>query len=239
MSEPRLVLSASSISAYLRCHKAYEFSNVFRLSTGQSLPAALGTALHAAVETLWKSPKRPQSTLERTFAAELAHVPLPYDEPPEGVLRDATRMLVVYMQRIAPTFAPTLVEERFIIEVEGVLLAGTIDAADADDLRDLKTTSMISKFDPASHGLQLNLYRLGYKFITGDWPKRLLLDVLTRRGNVPYRQYEVPVETGDLLDAVTIVSSGIAKEDYSPTGAINGACRWCAYQRVCVYAKVD
>jgi CRISPR/Cas system-associated exonuclease Cas4 (RecB family) len=232
-----LILSASSISTYLKCKKMYLYSNVYRVSGGQNLAAALGTAVHAAVETLWKSPKRPETALERSFERELALVPLPYEEPPETVLADAKRMYINYVQKVVPTFKPTLVEEKFVIEVEGISISGTLDAAD-EDVHDLKTTSMISKFRPDSYNLQLNLYRLGYKALTGGWPRRLLLDVLPRRGNFTYKQYEVPVETRDTLDVLGIVSQGIMAEDYSPTGATNGACRWCSYQEICPDALI-
>ncbi len=232
----RLILSTSSISTYLRCHRAYLYSNVYRVSGPQNLPAILGIAVHAAVETLWKSPRRPESALERSFAAELALVPEPYEEPPAVVLADAKRMYTTYVQKVAPTFTPTLVEEKFSIEVEGVALSGTIDAAD-DDIHDLKTTSMISKFSPSSYGLQLNMYRLGYRFLTGSWPRRLLLDVLPRRGNFTYKQYEVPVETQDTLDVIGLVNSGIMEGNFDPTGAINGACRFCAYKEICPSAS--
>ena len=232
----RLILSTSSISTYLKCHRMYLYSNVYRVTGGQSLPAILGIAVHAAVETLWKSPKRPSSVLEKTFADELTRVPLPYEENPEAVLADGQRMYTTYVQKVAPTFTPTLIEEKFSIDVDGVAVSGTIDAAD-DDIHDLKTTSMISKFDPASYGLQLNLYRLGFKFLTGSWPKRLLLDVLPRRGNFTYKQYEVPVETQDALDVIGLVNTGIMEGNFDATGAINGACRFCPYREICPSAS--
>jgi hypothetical protein len=236
MTEP-IILSASSIATYLKCHRMYLYSNIYRVSGGQNLAAALGTAVHAAVETLWTSPKRPETALERAFARELALVPLPYEEPPENVLRDAKRMYTVYVQKVAPTFTPTLIEEKVTGLVHGIAISGTLDAAD-EDVHDLKTTSMMSKFDPKGYGLQLNLYRLLYKVATGGWPRKLLLDVLPRRGNYTYKQVEVKVETGELLDVLGLVQAGIMAEDYRPTGAINGACRFCTYARICPDAVV-
>lgn len=236
MAEPRLVLSSSSLSTYLKCHRQYLYANVFRVPGRQNLAAALGSAVHAGAKAFWKAPETAQAALEREFSTELTQVPLPYAEPVEGILADATRMLGTYIQEVAPTLTPTTVEEPFVIEVEGVLLSGTIDAADENDVHDLKTTYLISKFDPSSYGLQMNLYGLAHRARTGYKPKRLLLDVLPRRGRFTYRQYEVKPEVGDLLDVIGLVRDGILAEDYKPTGAISGACHWCPYKEICEYA---
>lgn len=230
---PDLILSTSSISAYLQCHYRYLLSNIYRVGGAQSAAAALGTAVHAAVEAFWKAtPTRPQAVLERVLAAELTRVPPPHDEPVATLLRDGTAMLRTYIKTVTPTFTPTLVEQTFVITIDAVTVAGTIDAAD-DDLHDTKTTSLISKFDPTNHVLQLSLYSLGYQVLTGRKPKRLLLDVLPRGGRVTYRQYEVQPEIGELIDVLGIVSEGISKEDYEPTGATGGVCHYCPYRRIC------
>lgn len=233
---PNLILSASSISTYLQCHYRYLLSNIYRVGGGQSIAAALGTAVHAAVEGFWgTSPLAAQAVLERVLAQELAKVPLPYDEPVAAVLADGRRMLRTYISTVAPTFTPTLVEKTFVITVDDVTVAGTIDAAD-DDLHDLKTTSMISKFDPLGHTLQLTLYSLGYRVLTGHPPRRLLLDVLPRGGRVTYRQVEVQPEMNELIDVLGIVSEGILSEDYEPTGATGGVCHYCPYRTICRYS---
>ncbi len=233
-----LILSASSIASYLNCHYEYLLNSVYRVPGGQSLPAALGNAVHKGVETFWKGTKAPADALEAEFAKQLKQVPTPYDEPPTGVLVDGHRMLDTYIEVVAPTFTPTLVEKSFLINVDGVTLSGTIDAAD-DDVHDLKTTTMISKFHPESYSLQLTLYSLGYRFLTGRKPGRLLLDVLTRRGKVPYRQYEIEPQVGELRDIIALTAAGIMAEDYEPTGATANKCKFCPYQRVCQYARVD
>lgn len=235
---PDLILSASSISTYLQCHYRYLLSNVYRLGSGQSIAAALGTAVHAAVESYWKGvPTRPQAVLERVLTAELAKVPV-LDEDPAAVLVDGHRMLNTYIREVVPTFTPTLVEKTFVITVDDVTVSGTIDAAD-EDVHDTKTVAMISKFDPLNHTLQVSLYGLGYQVLTGEKPKRLLLDVLPRGGRVSYRQYEVQPEVGELLDVLGVVRDGIGKEDYEPTGATAGVCIWCPYKLQCRYAKTD
>lgn len=234
-----LILSASSISFYLRCHYRYLLSNVYRIGGGRpSMGAVLGAAVHAGAEAFWKEPTRPQAALRRAFERELATVPTPFEEDASVVLADAERMLGTYMAQVAPTFTPTMVEQKFLIRVNGIGVSGTLDAAD-DDVHDLKTVSMISKFYPLEHVLQLTLYRLGFKALTGRYPKRLLLDVLPRKGRVTYRQYEIEPDTTEAIDTISIVSAGIMAEDYEPTGATAGVCHYCPYREICRYAKVN
>lgn len=237
MSEPTLILSASSIAFYLRCHYRYLLSNVYRIGGGRpSMAAVLGAAVHAGVEAFWKSPTRPDAALRRSFERELATVPTPFEEEPSVVLAAAERMLGTYIGQVAPTFKPTMVEQSFLITVEGVGVSGTLDAADENDVRDLKTVSMISKFYPTEHRLQLSLYRLGYKALTGHYPRKLLLDVLPRRGKIVYRSYEIEPDMAEVIDVIGIVSEGIAAEDYEPTGATGGACHYCPYRLVCKHS---
>ena len=235
MSEPTLILSASSISTYLQCHYKYLLSNVYRIGGGNTMAAVLGSAVHAGVEAFWKSPTRPNSALRRVFERELTTVPTPFEEEPSVVLAEAERMLGTYIGTAAKTFTPTLVEQPFLITVNGVGVSGTLDAAD-EDVHDLKTTLMISKFNPLSYVLQLSLYRLGYKALTGRYPRKLLLDVLPRRGKITYRSYEIEPDMAEVIDVIGIVSEGIAAEDYEPTGATGGACHYCPYRLVCKFS---
>lgn len=238
---PDVILSATAIGDYLTCEKRYLFGHVYRVGGGQSFPAAIGSAVHAGVEALWKSPLRPLEALRRRWAIEVALVPTLEEDPAVG-LADAEKMLDVYQLKVAPTFtSPPKVEVPFSIVVDGVGVTGTIDAMD-DDLRDLKTTSGKTingrkpNFDPSRYDLQLGIYEIGYKFLVGRQPKRSLLDVLTRRGT--YRQYERHPNRRETLDVLGIVRDAIMAESFEPTGAAAGACKWCPFQLVCPDAVV-
>ena len=233
-----LVLSTSSISEYLRCPHRYLLSHVYRRKGRQSVAAAIGQAVHAGVEALHHA-QPALDALRGSFAVEMIAVPTAERDADPDALADAERMLGVYEREVLPTFRPVLVEAPFTIRVDGVIVSGTIDAAD-EDVRDTKTTSGKTingrkpHFDPANYDLQLSLYAMGYKALRGTWPKRLLLDVLTRRGT--YRQYERPPKIGEALDVVGIVRDGIGREEFDPTGALNGSCNWCPYIEVCPHA---
>jgi CRISPR/Cas system-associated exonuclease Cas4 (RecB family) len=234
------VLSASGITLFLRCPKAYLYSNVFRVPGLQNLAAAIGVATHAGVAALFSRPLRPLEALRREFAAETVNVPASELAADSEALSDAERMLEVYRKQVAPTFSPTMVEKEFLIEVDGLRLSGTLDAADekTDEVRDLKTRSgktingkKPSAFDPAKHQVQLSLYGIAYRAMTGRAPKRLLLDVLTRTGK--YKQYEVKPDYGGMLEAAHLTADAILRAEYPPSGALSNACGFCSFREIC------
>lgn len=247
MTDRPLVLSTSSITTYLRCHYAYLMGYVYRRQGRQSVPAAIGQAVHAGAEALHHEARgdwgvvTAQDALQAAWERESANVP-PEDlvADPDAV-KDAVTMLNVYESEVLPTFHPTLIEAPFSVMVEGVVLTGIIDGGD-DDLRDLKTTAGKTingkkpHFTPANYDMQLSLYSIGYQFLTGKKPKWLILDVLTRRGT--YRQYVRQPKISEAMDVLGIVRDGILASRFEPTGALSGACHWCSFVAECPYATV-
>lgn len=236
-----LVLSASSVTAWLRCHHRYLLTNVFRHKrVAQSMPAAIGQAVHSGAEAHWKGSGSPVEALRAAFAHEVASVPAPEVEADPAALPDAERLLGVYLDEVAPRYRPTMIEAPFLVRVDGILLSGTIDNADpdtTDEVHDIKTVSMISKFHPESYDLQLSMYALGYQGLTGRRPKRLVLDVLPRTGRVRYREVVREPDIGAARDVLSVVRDGIARGDYEPTGAMNGACGWCPVRNLCEFSR--
>jgi hypothetical protein len=241
-----MVLSASSISQYLRCHHAYLLGTVYRTPRRESLRMLLGTAVHAGIESMLRGGE-PEPALLSAWDEGIGRVdPAEMLADPDA-LHDAKQMPHVYRAEVMPTFHPDIVEAGFAVIPKGlgVTITGTIDAAESatDDLRDHKTTAgktvngVKPHFSPESYDLQGGLYRLGYYGLTGRWPRTYRLDVLTRRGT--YRQYERTPSTSDALDMAAIVRDGINGQDYEPTGATSGQCSWCEYRLRCAHARID
>lgn len=238
MTEPvELMLSASSMKNYLRCPRRYYLSSVLRVPESQNVAAAIGTAVHAAIETAL-SPfalSSPQDALERSLAAEMALVPPAALADAEDPSPDAHKLLALWRKNIAPTLGQIrLVERDFLLRITGVLITGRIDFGD-QDVHDTKTTSALSKFHPEAHQLQLTIYRHGYKAITGSWPGRLILDVIARNGR--WKQVDLEPDDDGLIEIVGVVRDGIMAERFEPSGALTGACTWCPYSSgVCSFA---
>ena len=74
MTDHLLVLSTSSVTEYLRCHHRYFLGHVYRMRGTQSVPAAIGQAVHAGVEAMHKG-QPPENALQRAWDEESANVP--------------------------------------------------------------------------------------------------------------------------------------------------------------------
>jgi RecB family exonuclease len=239
-----LVLSVSALNAYLTCGYRYLLAYVHRLPGEQSVQAAMGQAVHAGAEAYWQSPLRPEAVAEQEWTTSILGVSEADLAEDPAAWPDAELMLRAYITKAAPGFRPTLIEAPFQMETEGVVLTGVIDAADerVDEIRDLKSTrgktinGRKPRFDPQNYRLQMSIYALGYKHLTGRQAQRLILDVVNRRG--AYRQYEIQADYGEVKDVIGLVRDGIIRGEYEPTGALSGACMFCPYMRVCRYATV-
>lgn len=234
-----LILSASSIRSYLSCGYRYYLGSVLRIGGAQNMPAAIGTAVHAAAEAVVRpSPLRPESVLERSLDHEVASVPGVTDDDRQKAVAGAHTLLGMYRRFIVPTLGRMrLAESSFLIRVEGILYSGQIDFGD-QDVHDTKTTESLSRFHPEQHRMQLTGYRHGYRALLGEWPGRLMLDVLALNGH--WKQVELEPDDRELADAVSIAASGILEARFDPTGATSGACKFCPFSGgVCRYAVVD
>ncbi len=230
-----LVLSNSSISAYWRCHWRWYLDNVLRYPSVGNLRMALGIAVHAGVEAIFRGPLRPAGVFRASFIRETAGLPAEEMNADPGASDAGEVMLATYMREVVPTFTPTMVEQPFTIRADGVLVTGIIDAADENDVHDTKTTAMISKFHPDSYQVQMTLYHWGYQALTGRAPKRLLLDVLPRGGNVKYRQVEIKPIHAEARDLIRLTRDAIMDRKFEPTGVLNGSCASCPFMKVCEF----
>jgi hypothetical protein len=240
MTEPvELIVSASSMKEYLTCGYRYLLSSVWRVPGAPNMDMAIGTAVHAGVEALHKALPEPLEATETALLAELDKVRGPDPTSPSRAMNEASDMYRLYAAKIAPTFKPTMIERSFVTRINGYLFAGQIDVADdTDAVRDTKTTASLTKFKPERHRVQMTGYRFGFKSITGRWPTRLLLDVVTR--NLKWKTVEIEPDQDEFITSLTLTQRGILGGDYEPTGASSGACARCPYSTgVCRYARLD
>lgn len=236
MTDAPLILSASSISAYLRCGHAWLMGNIWRVPAAPNMAMAVGTAVHAGVEQFWKGLPDPVGTTQGAFRRELESMPTFDKREGEQGIVDAHNMLKVYFEKIAPTFRPTIVEKAFVMDIQGILVSGQIDAAD-EDVHDTKTTATLSKFRPERHRLQMTIYKLGYAVLTGRAPRRLLLDVIARNGR--WKTVEIEPDVNEFMGVLGLVQTGIMRGEFPPNGALNGSCARCPYLEICDYARPD
>lgn len=229
-----LRLSKSSLDTYLECGYAWYLGHVLRLKASPTLHMIAGRAVHAGIEAHWKGEDHVEA-LQAAWDGDVASTGLEgTDEAAESFL-DALRLVGTYIDKIAPTFTPTLVEAKFLIRVDGVLVSGAIDAAN-DDVHDTKTTSTPSKVDPKLHRVEMTIYGWGAQSLTGRPPGLLLLDVVGRNGRV--KQAVVEPDPAGASEVIGYVARKIGEGTFEPTGARTGQCHRCPYANRCSYAVV-
>lgn len=229
-----LILSKSSIDAWLSCHYKWFIGYVWRIGGAPSLDMAVGTAVHAGVEAYWNGNDHVEATrmaLQREVALMDA---VSADEVARAVV-DAHAMTKTYVEKIAPTFRPTMVEQDFLIRVNGQLVSGRLDAASETEVHDTKTTSTPSKVTPDQHRLGMTLYSWGYRALTGHLPEKLQLDIVAKNGRWAVK--EVEPDYAGTAEVVGLVADGIKSNDFRPTGAAVGECPRCPYRNICRFSN--
>jgi hypothetical protein len=234
MTAQELLLSHSSIVTYLRCHYAWLLAYVHRVRQVPRISTAIGIAVHAGAAAHWAGGDRAGTTQSR-LETEMASMPALEPAEASGAVAGAQRAIAAYAAKIAPTFRPALVEQTFLIRINGTLVSGQIDAAD-EDVHDTKTAKTPSDVKPEEHRLQMSIYRHGYKALTGHFPKRLLLDIVGLNGRT--KTVEVQPDDAGMAEVIGIVAKGVEAGDFEPTGARSGRCRSCFYVASCRFANL-
>lgn len=254
------ILSASSVTTFLRCGQQWYFAYVAGVKSPPSLRAIRGIAAHAAVEvdmrqkmvtgvdlpvedmvdaydTSWN-----EETVDGYAVTE--------DENP-GIVKDKGVELVrLYHKEVAPKIQfPTLVEEPVQFSINGQPYSGQIDLGEMVEfdpgwgpperrlvIRDTKTTGRT----PADGQYLLNMtgYAIGQRQVTGMIEADTVLDYLVALKEPKYKEIRMggPVTDAQIRQFAGIigsVSGAIKAGRFVPNGIINGSCSWCGYKDFC------
>lgn len=248
-----LVLSASSLDAYDDCHYRWYLQYVERHGGEQSVAAAIGLAVHRAIEEHYKRRMLSEPVPDRflvdlynfTYITETSGIADP-ELPLDKAMIWGRRALISYLEDVAPDVEPVLVEYGSELEVDGILVSGHLDVADAEGVvRDTKIKKTKPR-DPSRYLRAFTIYALLYRDRMGKLETDVQLDVIVRLKrdrpyHVPYN-YGGPVSDHDiatLAGSLNRVANGIAKGDYRPTGLEEGACRFCPVSNVCEYYQEE
>ena len=175
-SGDKITLRPSSVDGFSGCSRQWALVFLGGMKSIPSGRAAIGTAIHAAVEQGWKESiayKRKAfeatESLKNLAADNLVEQDLTDDirwdngEDLETGIREAQAGVETFISDIVPFVdIPEAVEERFTIKfedhpiVDG--LSGTVDYRSADTIADVKTSKR--KPVPQSYETQQSLYKL-------------------------------------------------------------------------------
>jgi hypothetical protein len=210
-----LILSSSSVSTWLDCHLQWYFRYVLQLDGNPSPELKLGIAVHEHVEEL----------LEPGHGGSLSIDP------------EVTDLVDVWVANVQPELEPTLVEEVYRLDVNGIGYQSILDYADGEIACDLKTTA---RRPPAGrYRVPMIGHALGYRALTGKKERGRRLDYIVKT-KAPYHWPETiegPATLDDVVEfggTIEQVANGIAREDYAATGLDSPyACATCPYRDEC------
>lgn len=240
------LFSASSLSTFLRCGQQWEFAYVYAIKRPPNIRMVVGVAAHEAVETNFNQKlisrlDLPVGDVTDAFASAFDRLSVEAAKDPEepaGKAKDSGVALVgTYQTQVAPTIMPLLVEQEVQFNIDGVPYSGFVDLVDEEGMvRDLKTTGR-KPTDRSKYALAMTGYSVGYRALTGNREKGVLLDYMVRTKE----PYYYPVMSGPASNAaikgfsqiLNRVSSSVKAGIFLPTGLGTGACSWCPYTDIC------
>lgn len=183
-------ISPSQITMFLRCPSQY----YFRYCEGLILPPksamTKGKAIHKGQEINYKQKIKtkydlPLSDVQDAASTEFETVATETEWKPDedkGKVKDEVIALTgLYHKEVAPIVQPEYVEEEVYVEIPAVniKIKGFIDLVQTGDiLRDTKSSKRSPAEDEAQKSLQLRLYSLAFRMLTGRKETCSYLDYL-------------------------------------------------------------
>ena len=248
-----LVLSASSLDAYDACHYRWYLQYIESQQGEQSVAAAVGQSVHYAIEQHYKAqmldePLTPailEGMYDFAYLFETSGIADP-ELPVDKARTWGRRALTTYLEDVAPTVEPTLVEQGGLISVNDILVSGHLDVADKKRVvHDTKIKGSKPR-DPRRYLRAFTIYALLYRDRMEQLESDVQLDVIIRLKrdrpyHVPYN-YGGPVSPHDVaIFAASLerIANGIEQGDFRPTGLEENECRYCPVRTVCAYYLED
>jgi DNA helicase-2/ATP-dependent DNA helicase PcrA len=253
-----LVLSHKQIDDYQTCPLKYQNVHVRRIPIRRHHTVAYGAVVHKVVEYYLRRRAVGNYTpledllavYERAWAGEEILRDRPgAREPAEGFLtreheeaRKAAGQEALkrfWHQEEADGVKPTWVEKEFGFALGPDRVRGRFDRVDEDLLGaviiDYKTSEVTRQKDAdrrVAENLQLKMYALAWRAMTGRLPQRVELRFID--SNVVGRHSPTGDDLEEAIAAVKTAAAGIRARRFDATPSW-GACRNCAYNQICPF----
>lgn len=246
------ILSASSVTTFLRCGEWWFQSYVVGMKGPPSLRAIRGIAVHHAVEVDMRQKINSYEDLpvgdmldafDTSWTIEAVGAPEKDDNETAGQIKDKGYGLVkLYREKVAPRIQPTLVEEPVQFKINDRVFSGQIDLGERVGkdgrlvVRDTKTTKRSPREE--AYVLAMTGYALSQRQKTGEVEADVVLDYLVATKEPQYKEirYGGPVSDDQIrrfANIVESVGSQIQAGRFAPNGLVNGACSWCPHTAYC------
>jgi hypothetical protein len=250
-------LSVSQLGTFQRCGEQWRRRYIEEEVIPPGIAARIGTGVHKAAETNYKSKMQTgqdmpldavQDCAAEAYAKALQDGVFFAPEEASGAKlamaegKDtAVSLATLFHKQLAPQIIPALVEERITLEIPGVALPimAILDLYTEDKaLRDLKTTGKKWSDDKAHTSPQPTVYREAIREVTGEYPARLVFDVLVSTKTPVLQTIETVRADEDLQVLVRqfqIMTASIQAGIFPPAQADSWICsqKWCGYYFSC------
>lgn len=255
VTEPSLVLSASSVTTFLRCGRQWEYAYVLGIKQPPSLRQSIGIAGHKAVEhnmsqkidTRVDLPEEQVLDEFSTAFDDLApDIELdPVKDEDLGTGKDSgIAAVATYHRDAAPAIQPIAVEQSVQFRINDVVYSGQIDLI--DDAAAIRDTKFVSRTpQDGTYDLNMTGYALAFRQAASTTEGAVtesdtVLDVIVRNKVPKY----VPISAGGPVSderiqrfagIVDTVAAAIKAGNFAPNGLIGAppACTWCGYKTMC------
>lgn len=249
-----VVLSASSVTTFLRCGQQWFYAYVAGIKAPPSLKAVRGIAVHRAVEVDMRQKLETGADLrvdemldayDTSWGEETANG-FTTDEP-EGSIKDGGYKLIkLYHKQVAPTIMPVAVELPIQFDINGQAWSGQVDLLTEETVseeeeprlvvRDTKTTAR----KPAGSQYLLNMtgYALAMRQATKEIEADTVLDYLVATQKPYYHEVRMggPITDDQIRQFAGVVGrvgKSIKAGSFDYNGLVSGACSWCGYRAIC------
>ncbi|MBI5380219.1 MAG: ATP-dependent helicase [Nitrospirae bacterium] len=240
--EAILTLSYYQIDDYLTCPLKYRYSHVLRIPCFRHHAVVYGSAVHAAVQALLKSRQagRPLPLPELLAVFDRAWVSEGFLSADHEAARmaEGRQMLARFWEiESASPVVPAAVEQEFAFLLQKNRVVGRWDRLDERDgeavIIDYKTSQIRDQEKADAEikkSLQLGIYAMGYRAITGRLPERVELRFL--EAGLTASLQKTARDLAETEAQVLKAAAGIRARDYAPRPDYL-ACKFCTFRTLC------
>src|SRR3989441_747045 len=242
--EQELLVSHKQVDDYQTCPLKYRYVNVLRVPILRHHTVVYGATIHRVVEYyLLRRTAGNYTSLEDLLAVyerewdNHGFLTWEHEEARKAAGRQALTRF--WHEEEAGGQKPTYVEKEFGFALGRDRVRGRFDRVDEDLLGatiiDYKTGEVAKQKVAdrrAAESLQLKLYALAWREMTGALPQRVELRFL--ESNLVGRHAPAAADLEEAIAAVKAAAAGIRARAFAATPSYN-ACRSCAYSQICPF----
>ena len=259
-----ITVSFRQIDDYQICPLKYKYTHVLRVPLLRDHRVVYGAAVHAGAMEYNRRRARGQPVqpadliraLERAWVTD-GFISREHEDQRLDEGRAVLRRFFEYQQ--ASGAIPTMVENRFAIQVGTTLVRGrwdrvdirrgtsegpSPDASGGDEvvIIDFKTSDVRAQKDAdrrAKDSLQLGIYALAYARHYGRIPNRLELHFLGPQQVLVGATRPSEAMLSEASEAIERAAAGIRAQQFTATPDYYRACRYCAFASICPYTATE